>query len=314
MVTEYPPGLAVPLPPVKGYPLPKRAPSFSFIAGTWGDVQAGLGNHQHIMAELNQVSGDVLYFGPVRGLADWLRIQPGVRSVFDIRSPGPVSGIPTDPERREEWWPRLRQKLLTVATYDLGVEYIYRLGAISAEDLWPCHVDFTLQERLPVHRPELRTAPELTAWAKEALDGIGSRLVLFQPRSETSCLWEGHWPCWHQAAHYLAEEWKLLFCGKGEFDGNLFGAHPQIIDLVNQTPSMPHLFALAEQCERIVTTSNALSLYAAAKGIPAVVCCNTTHRRPEQFFTRFAAAPSSRIVEHWDGMDEFKAAWEGLGC
>lgn len=288
--------LEVPASPVTDYPLPSAPPRYYFVAGTWGDVICGLGAAQHIMRALDRPKGHLLYYGPDPSIADWLRYQPMVLDVLDLRSPGPVSGIPTDPARRHEWVPAFRSACRV---------------RITAAELWPCHVDFTLRERLPVRRPELATNPAIAVWAHDAIGDIGQRLVLFQPRSETSCLWEGHWPHWHQAAAELLQEWKLIFCGRGEF-GGMFGQHPQLINLVNETPSMPHLFALAEACDAVVTTSNALSLYAAARGLPSVVCCNTTHRRPEQFFTRFARGPRSRIVEHWEGMAEFRAAWEGL--
>ncbi len=310
--------IPVPPPPTREYPLPSAPPRYSFIAGTWGDVLCGLGNHQHLMRSLGCESGAVLYYGPDATIADWLRIQPMVGEVVDVRSPGPVKGIPTDPAKVGEWYPHL------VAAVRLNDATKYSaLPAICPEALYPCHVDFTLRERLPVHRPELVTPRKLKNWAKETLNlfqGMDEEpgpdhenpnpWVLFQPRSETSCLWEGHWPYWHDAAAFLqtAHDGTNFLCGKGDF-GEMFGDLERTQNLVNATPSMPHLFALADACDAVVTTSNALSLYAASKGLRTIVCCNTSHRRPEQFFTRFARGPRSRIVEQCEGMEEFKAAW-----
>ncbi len=292
---------AIPGQPVSGYPLPSSPPRYSFVAGTMGDTICGLGPHQHLMRSLGCESGAVLYYGPDPTIADWLRIQPMVSEVVDVRSPGPVKGIPTDPERMVEWWP------------DFAEHFKIHFGH---RQVWPCHVDFTLRERLPVHRPELVTATELREWASGVV-GIG-RNILFQPRSETSCLWEGHWPHWIEACRWFSFEdghAPIFLCGLSKWNEteghwpDAFADIPWVTDFVNKTPSMPHLFALADLCDVIVTTSNALSLYAASKGLPTVVCCNTTHRRPLQFFTRFAKGPRSRIVEHWDPLEKFKQAW-----
>lgn len=286
-------GLTVPAAPPRSYPLPYKVPRYSFVAGTWGDVIAGLGNHQHLMRELGQDGGAVIYYGPDPAIAAWLTAQPYVTYVMDLRSPGPVSGIPTNPSVRHVWLSELNRR------FDPGLD---------PDEVWPCHVDFTLRERLPVHRPELSTAPELAEWADSGSSEAELPTVLLQPRSETSCLWEGHWPHWYEAVNLISTDATCFLCGKGDFDRSLF-PRASLADMVNKTPTMPHLFALADACDAVVTTSNALSLYAAAKGLRTVVCCNVTHRRPEQFFTRFARGPRSRIVEHWEGMDVFEQAW-----
>ena len=285
--------LAIPNIPIREYAPPQSPVKYLFVAGTLGDVIPALGNAQALIRSTAMNEGRLIYFGPDPTIAPWLRIQPLVREVIDVRSPGPVSRIPTDPSKRADWVPFLAQ----VAGLRL-----------KAGDVWPCHVDFTLREHLPVHRPELITAPDFTGWSKEVLGEVerSESLTLFQPRSETSCLWEGHWPYWNEAAQLLDRtDGTLLECGKGDFQPLSSG-----VNLINQTPMMFHLLALADRCAAVVTTSNALSHYAACKGLPTVVCCNTTHRRPGQFFTRFAKGERSEIVEHWEGMDRFAAAWE----
>lgn len=286
--------LALPSPPARGYPLPATCPPWLFVAGTWGDVLAGLGNAEHVLRETGVLSASVVYYGPDPGIAEFIRLQPWVRGVVDLRSSGPVTGLPTDPARRRKWLPGL--------LCDTDLRW---------EDVWPCHVDFSLTERQTVYRPErVRVPADLLHWATVLRAAHPGRVVLLQPRSEASCAWSGHWPFWSEAvAELLERDVTLLLVGKG-YDPHCFGAHPRLINLVDRTPGVPHLFALAEVVDQTVTTSSGLALWCASRGLPAIACCNRTHNRPGHFFTRFIESEAVTLINHWEPLEAFRAALE----
>lgn len=293
--------LTLPRPlPREPFPLPDHRPDWAFVAGSWGDVLCACGNVEHLLQECGGQSLGVVYAGAERQIADWLALQPWARAVRWVRTPD-----------RETYLELARRCGERPDGGDWLAETLRGTG-IKPADVWPCQVDFSLRRCFTVHRPARLVLPDaVREWAAAAVPD-GREVWLVQPRSEANCPWPAHWPHWAEVIAALVDRGQaLLLCGHG-FDRRCFGRHPGLLNAVGRTPSMLHVWALAERCALTLTTSNSLGHWCAAQGLPAVVAVNATHDRPQQYFTRFLEVPLVRVVEYREPAARFGAAVESL--
>lgn len=281
------------------FPLPGRPPEWVFVAGSWGDVLCACGNVERLLEHTGQHQVRVLCFGESRAIAAWLALQPWADE---------VRWLPADDRAH------YLEVLRWCGEQPDGAHWLPELlrgTPVRSVEVWPCQIDFSLRRYPEVWRPERLTLPEsVRAWAADRVpDGAG--LWLLQPRSEANCPWHAHYAGWGEAVRtWLDQGRTLLLCGQG-FDGaTLFGPHPRLINAVNRTPSVLHVWALAERCALTLTTGNSLGHWCASRGLPAVVALNRMHARPQQYFTRFLAQPPVRVVEYGEPLAQLLAAVE----
>lgn len=145
--------------------------------------------------------------------------------------------------------------------------------------------------------PELD--PKFTDCGREmvAKHRKGGRVILVQPRSDHSCPWAYHWQHWYTAIKELCANTRNTYLLVGQGWG-WYESHPRLVNLVDQIPSMAHVFGLAEACDGIITTSNGLSMWCRARGVRAIVCPNAAFDDDNNYFRRWVQGGSIDLI-HW---------------
>lgn len=286
--------LTVPNVHVQHFRVPERAPVACYLTGTWGDVIAGLGYVQRVA--VRHGGQTVLYQhcvspnGVLGGsdIARWLCEQTYVDRVVE-ETPS-ATRPPSDVRAFRKW----------VKSESLADEHRSPLLAKA----FPCHVDFTLRKRRIPILPNVRTLPSASA------PRVSGGYVLFQPRSTASCAWTDHWAWWEQAGRLLFSSDRVVLVGvedgTGKWQDRLWPERPEYIDMVGKTRYMTDLFTLATRAKYVVTTTNGLAMYCAAKGIPCIACENVTHRiGMRHFFSEFLLKGGVHLVRHWEDLTAF---------
>jgi len=270
----------------------RRRKVWALAIGNWGDVLACFGN----ALAADALPFGVLYAGPYPEITAWLRRQPGVAEVIEIQFP----------EGRTRTGEGSYQLLCEVACvqYRPAVEWlawlVQDMGGldIPLENIITTHIGASHSDHM-IPQYFHRTVLDWTAhqWAESQLRSRrGPRRYLLHPISTESCPEDNAWPHWGAAINWLlAETPHLYFLTGYGWDGNRFGEHERLVNLVNQSPTMEHVFALAEQCDGVITTSNSLSMWGVVRQIPTLVSCNS---HMNSYFTRWINREPVRPLHH----------------
>lgn len=173
--------------------------------------------------------------------------------------------------------------------------------------------------RAPIARPVAAVLPE--AYRVVARDRVAAlrqdgceRVLLVHPFSLTSTRADAHWPHWQAAWNALAarQRWTLLLTGLPLPDPPVWTATPTARNLIGQTPSLLDVYALADACDGIVTTSNSLAMWSLVVRRPAVVCLNQTMMDRSYYFRRWIEADPNRLVPADAPLSDFLAAADAL--
>lgn len=258
-------------------------PRWALLVGDgFGDALSCLGNIQSLGC-----GGpvNVLHYGSNRGLKGFLELQSCVKSVKRInpkdrdefaRVSNEVGGWYARPPRL--WLPQML-KGTGIKPEDVALTQVH----------WPWAT-------WPIHRPDdVRLSKAAEEWAEEMRRELGE-FILVQPYSISSVQLQDHWPHWTRFLKWLIEATsnthRLVFCGQNEIPG-LSGEN--VVDLVNKTPSMMHVFALADRSKGCITTCNALANWAAVRGIRALIAGNAAIPHPSMYWPRFMTTKNTRL-------------------
>lgn len=286
--------------PPQDLDLPSLPPGWATILGGWGDAIAGLGHVQQALRQTHGIQTGIFYYGFDPHCAEFLAAQPYVREVTHL--------VPKD---RAEYVAVAAQ---ASAAQDFGWLKQLGLGDVP-EGVWAAHLDFTNPKgKTEIYRPSgLHWPAGVREAARERLKEVpGPRYLLF-PRSEESTSWAGHWPYWVTAIGWLLEHTPhtYLLCGR-EWDASAsLPVHERLVDLRGQCDSMAEVYALADRCEGVITTSGNLAVWAAAMEKPAVIC-NNERMAEWSYFERWIDGPNARIVKHGQNLPPFQSACEWL--
>ena len=159
-----------------------------------------------------------------------------------------------------------------------------------------CFRDFDL--KLPPRAPQ--TLPE--------------PFLLFQPYSIQSNTEATHWPHWRAALEWILfnTDWHVVMVGKdgvpGSPDPNFVTPRfqsPRVTDLVNKTPSMMDVLAMASSAKGIISTANALPIWCIIKKIPALVVYNLIIKDKAPYFYEWYKSEPIITLESDSGIGEF---------
>lgn len=265
------------------------------IGDGFGDALACIGNIQSLSKE----PVGVIHYGKSKAVDEFLSQQPIVREVRQIT-----------PESNEA-----RIKLID----DIGI-YAYPAGRWLPKLLEGTGIRSTMVAETqvhwnwgtwPVHRPsEVVLSAAAVSWAEEQHKELGE-FILVQPFSTSSVDENAHWPFWIPFLVWLLQSTesthRLVFCGLKKIPG-LKG--PNVVDLMEETPSMQHVLALSDRAKGIITTCNGLANYAACKGLRALIAGNYALPGAWGFWSRFMSVKSTKLMLVDTSLEKFKKAAE----
>lgn len=272
------------------------APKWVTVAGAWGDVMCAIGTARAMMQTKEIEKIGVIWYGKDTKIAEWLKCQPWVREVLPIIEPdkdrmtmvyGQICQV--KPRYARATW----ETLLARRGVELTGEIAYTQLCLA-------------EDRTPEYWHGAVLPDEANAWAQTVADGIGEPYILLNPLSVASNTMRDHWPHWSEAIGWLLEN---LTCPVVMVGENLieWPAHPRLVNVSGQTPSMVHVLALADRSAGIVTTSNNLAHYAVIQEIPTVcIAARTFHRR--SFYHRYNEVEPLTIVDFEEPASDMERA------
>lgn len=263
--------------------------------GAWGDCIVAYGNVRAEMARRGEAGCGIVHYGFDPQIADFLRLQEGVREVRHVRPHSPASyrqlvGLSCSPELDPCVW----------------LPYLLHGTDLNPGEVVPTHV-LRLDHPQPVNRWHGPVLPgQARAWAEHFLQSLGlTDFVLLHPFSEQSTPLEGHWPHWEAAIRWLVTESPCPVLLTGEC-WPLGLRHDRLVNAVGLTPSMTAVFALAERARAVFCTSNGLSLYGVVAQRPTLAACNRHMQEPHVFRRWIECRPVS-LVEYTEPLSAFQA-------
>ena len=281
-------------------------PNWAFAIGNWGDTLAAIGTTEAVLRNSGRAQIGMIHFGPDPAISRFLAAQPWCREARWIEPESyqhyiQVVSAACDPKAPvEEWMPALFQPY--------GIDW----RTVAATQLqWRSYdPEIFNRPRDLVLEPEARQrAAELRA----SIAGAKERVYMLHPRSTDSCKWQGHWfyRRLNAAVEFLLENTPhtYVLTGRG-WENSL--QHPRVVDLVNRQESMIDVWALAERCDGMITTSNSLSMWSVTQEIPTVVCQNKGYGDPNSLFWRWTAQYPNMIVRYHDDLNAFRVRCRDL--
>lgn len=262
-------------------------PEWGLIVGDgFGDALGVLGNCQTLLRGNEGARINILHYGFNKGIKEFLELQPCIGEVRRIEPPDKDTAREVGNEvgayyayPKEKWLPKLLQ--------GTGIDP----DTVAETQIhWPWGT-------WPVHHPvDVRLREDAETWAEQKRAELGE-FILVQPYSTSSVNVAEHWPYWTPYLRWMLQATVsthlLVFCGLNKIPG-LKG--PNVIDLIGETPSMQHVFALCDRAKGTITTCNGLANWAAVRGNPALIAGNHAIPRPMMYWPRFMTTEKTKLL------------------
>lgn len=125
-----------------------------------------------------------------------------------------------------------------------------------------------------------------------------------------SCESFHHWPHWKGACDWLEGNFGIPVVMAGELtedrqDWFPLGVGDKVVNIVGQTKCMTDLLHIADRAAMLVTTSNSLSVWSAARGIPALVVCNKIIKDRSPYYYEWICHGNNRVLDYDTTLDDF---------
>lgn len=255
------------------------------LLGSWGDVIVQLG----IFRERVGVGG-VIFYGGDPALVEFLEAQDCVTEVrWTVPKPNEFQNT-----LNLAWNEATYLEALTIMLEGTGVDP----EDVEHTQLKAIH-SATWDNIIPIYKG-LKLPEECTAWAKSMVKHLPRPIFLIQPYSIRTNGWLAHWPYWGNLLQWLFADRDATYivCGSG-WGTELFEPVSNVINLVNQTPSQAFVFALASECEGVITTSNSLAHYSVSQEIPCVTLCARNSAEPNSVFNKTLICPTNDVISYF---------------
>lgn len=243
------------------------------------------------------IISDILYYGLDPRICGFVAQQEGIGKFVVI-----------NPPNRATYDQVIRLACESDAATDAWWPFLGAADVIPLSDLRVTHVTAERHRSGLFHRANMEVNRRLIDdWGEVVrlrFDNLAS--VLVQPYSLDNVSVPEHWPHWLESLEWLKEAGvRVVLAGKAGFLDDYEGRH--VLNLTGQTESMEDVFALAEVCQGVVTTSNALSMWTALRGIEALVMPNSRITQ-SAFFQNWITENTRRnyVLGHQTTLDHFE--------
>lgn len=254
--------------------------------GNWGDVICSLGFFQERVKQ-----GGIVYYGGVDGMQSFLECQPFITDVKITRHKDVQEFQNT---MRALWTPEL---------YEQGLLTILGNTGINPENVINTAINFeeskNYNKNYPIAR-NLELPEDVKEWANRIAQDIPRPFYLLQPYSINTVNKEAHWPHWWEYILWIIRDQSKTFITIGkDWDDTPLETFNNIVRFAHKTPTMCHVFALAQLADGVITTSNSLAHFCVAQNIKTIVCGNIRNTDPKDFFTKIIQGDDVRLFSYY---------------
>lgn len=264
---------------------PTSCPRFATAVSAWGDVMVSCGMIQELLRQTNSDRVGVIYYGKYRQIAEWLARQPWCREVVfrmqtNLRELVDIASCMNSYAEKDTMGPLL--------------------GDIPADDVFPTHIR-TQNNRFPNVYPYTQSVLSQEAWwaASQLMSSMPANTYLLHPWSFQSVRLVHHWNGWQALVKHVLETTPhtYLLTGIG-YEGEEFGSHPRLVNLIGKTENMEQILALAVLAKGVITTCNSPSLWSSVRQLRCFCLSNDAILDEHNVFYRFINLQPN-VTWHW---------------
>jgi len=254
--------------------------------GNWGDVICSLGFFQERVGK-----GGIVYYGGTDGMLPFLECQTFINEVKATRHKDVTEFKST---MQALWTPNLYEQALITVLGNTGVAPSDVINtALNFDESQNYNKDYPIVRNL-----ELPT--EAKSWAAQISANLPRPFYLLQPYSINTVNRAAHWPHWWEYILWMIRDQNKTFVTIGkDWDDTPLETFNNIVRLAHKTPTMCHVFALAELSDGVITTSNSLSHFCVAQNIKTIVCGNVRNTDPKDFFTKIIQGDNVKLFSYY---------------
>lgn len=269
----------------------------------WGDMFVDYANICLLNRKVN-----VIFYGYDKYIAKFLEYQDNIGEVRHII-----------PESREDYAFKLPIECLEK-------EWLQKICNLTEPKLDPRKFLMTHTERLT------RTIRDIDLKVPPRNFKIDKPSLLFNPYSIQSLMYSNHCPLIPDVFVWLVDQtdWNIVLIGQKTFNHCYFGEQPfplkinnedeadNLQNLVGETESLIDVLHIANQCEGIITTSNALAHWSIITNKPAIVLMNDVMTNPGErkalkFYRNWIEHEPNTLLEYTCTPDQFMEAFAKKG-
>lgn len=248
---------------------------------------------------------DFLYIGYDRAIPEFVKAQKFCRSCPSvILNPAAYQRFEYEMSRRlhpsdEGYYPALRAVLAGTS--------------IKPEQLYLTYIGEQAKRDYRIHRWKNPQLPQSARdFAKDLFIPDDTRSYLLHPFSWQSNTKERHWKHWTEAILWLLREHpNTRFYMTGQNYAHSFKSD-NLVNLIDATPTVLEVLALADLCDGVISTTNCLTHWAVLTDKPSVAACCWVMSIPDYYFRRWVDVVPIRLVEFSDSLEVFKSQCRAL--
>lgn len=264
---------------------------WGLICGAWGDVLCSLSNLYLFNIK------KIIYFGDMNSqqMVEFLSIQKNIEKVITINSydiglsyNDYAFGVLSDIVPRKTNADERVEQFLNLKKIDIKISNIFNAS-------WDPDVNF-----LPVIQHKNLQLPDyINIWAENFIKShYLSHFIIVNPYSLHSRRFDNHWQFTEQYLDWLISHENLTFIFVGtDYYPERFVNKPNVINLYKKTPSVMHVFALAQKATAIISASNSLSHWCNANDLNCIVMMNKEVSTCNNYYERILT--SKNISKIW---------------
>lgn len=250
---------------------------FTTCMGGWEDMICNYGNIARLCQQEQVPEVSVLYYGDIEEVDEFLLAQYRVNCVVRV--------TPTSDRNH------LHLYTLATQTSEPSREWLTRIGSkIDPKDVRPTHTTLDLHRNPRAYRiPPLLPMEVEQRWAF-----VPNDTVLLHPH----CDWlspSAHWQEWMYACKFVARHFSNVYLSAYSPEAETYLAGYNNVKVLSDLP-MIDLFAIADRCRMVITTSDALAHWAVATRKTALVVADEDLANRPYYFHWLDGEARTRLV------------------
>jgi len=210
--------------------------------------------------------------------------------ITEVRITYPKSPLEANETMRALWRPE---------TYDVGLRTVLGNSGVQPEQVVDTTPGFkysvNYENDIPIAR-NLNLPEDVRLWAKQIMDSLPRPCIIVQPYSFRTNPLTGHWPYWSELLNWILHDFgkHYVLVGHG-WDDSKYHGMSNITCMVGKTPSMMHVFALAELADAIITTSNSLGHFCVSQRLKTAVCAARGSSDPKWYWNKIVNGDDVKV-------------------
>lgn len=264
---------------------------WGIVSGNWGDVMCDLAHYKKNIGE-----GNVIYYGNAQGMKEFLECQDFIHQVVVVEGRKQNDNTYNDLSSVRTWHDAA-QRIIKHTDVDpsklvyASRNYIdFHTGLIDPKEL----NDVPIIENLNLPQKYRDWAADFTV----KLAG-NKEFFMLQPVSVNTNSISEHWPYWGLYLSWMIHDSskRYILVGQG-WNSHLFSKLRNVTNLVDKTPNIMNVFALAELSKGVITTSNSLAHWCRAQNLNTLICAPVYSTGVKQYFRETVLGPTVSFFDY----------------